>query len=89
MRPIGEKVAVKLRKTPTTTASGLHLPETATNTQTHGDVIAVGKDVKTLKVGDMVIYLRYSGLYYEDENGDTIVIVPESELMAYWRAEKN
>jgi chaperonin GroES len=65
MKPINDRVVVKPAPAEEKTKGGLLLPETAKEKPQRGEVIAVGdgKDGKalTVKVGDIVLYGKYSG----------------------------
>jgi chaperonin GroES len=68
---------------------GLYIPDTAKEKPTQGEVIAVGpgrfeKGTRVpmeLKVGDQVIYGKYSGTPYTFE-GDEYVIIKASDVLA-------
>ena len=69
---------------------GLYIPDTAKEKPTQGQVIAVGpgrlsdegKRIPTdLKVGEQVIYGKYSGTTYTHE-GDEYVIIKASDVLA-------
>ena len=59
LRPLGDRVIVKRIDSETKTASGIVLPGSAQEKPKAAEVIAVGKDVKEIKVGDEVIYKSY------------------------------
>ncbi len=70
VRPLHDRVIIKRCAAEQTTASGIVLPDAATEKPDQGDVVAVGKgrvgeDGKVvpleLKVGDRVLFGKYSG----------------------------
>ena len=69
----------------TKTASGIIIPDTAKEKPQKGKVVAVGDDVKdekpTVKVGDNVLYGKYSGTELKWEGKDYLVM-RESDLLA-------
>jgi chaperonin GroES len=77
IKPLEDKVVIKISAPETTTASGLVLPETAAEKPQEGEVLAVGpgrfengKRVEIdVKVGDKVLYSKYGGteVKYDDE----------------------
>lgn len=56
LQPMAEYVVVQPEEAARKTASGLYLPESATEKPKIAKVVAVGADVKGVKVGDKVIY---------------------------------
>ena len=84
LKPIGNRVLIKedavLEK-----RNGIIIPDTAKEKQEKGTVLAVGKGTKdepmTLKVGDKVLYGKYSGTEIK-EDGEVLLIVRESDVFA-------
>jgi chaperonin GroES len=64
VKPIGERVLIKVKKQEDKTKGGLYIPESAKEEKKEGEVYAVGnyKDGKELplKKGDKVIYGGFS-----------------------------
>ena len=56
IQPVADYVVVKAEEAQTKTASGLYLPGNAQEKPKIAKVIAVGKGVDEIKVGDRVIY---------------------------------
>ena len=69
----------------TTTSSGIIIPDTAKEKPQKGNVVAVGPGTKdqpvTVKVGDQVLYGKYSGTELQHE-GEDYLIMRESDLLA-------
>ena len=70
LRPLGDKVVVKLREQEDKTASGIYLPDSAKKKPQEGEVIAVGqgrvldngeRNSLNVKVGDNVLFIKYGG----------------------------
>lgn len=63
IKPLGDRVLIKVAEAETKTASGLFIPDNAQEKTQKGSVVAVGtdKDVITVKVGDKVMYDQYAG----------------------------
>ncbi|MDQ7045902.1 MAG: co-chaperone GroES [Sulfurimonas sp.] len=60
-QPLGERVLVKKIEEASTTASGIIIPDSATEKPSSGEVVAVSKEVETLKEGDVVLFAKYAG----------------------------
>ena len=69
----------------TTTASGIIIPDTAQEKPHKGMVVAIGQGTKenpiTVKVGDNVLYGKYSGSELKYEGSD-YMIMKESDILA-------
>jgi co-chaperonin GroES (HSP10) len=54
---LGNKIAVKPKKSEATTPGGLHIPDMAKETGTlEGEVVSVGPEVEGLRVGERVVF---------------------------------
>ena len=91
IKPLGNRVVVKLIKQKNTTASGIILSAEEKNEQAIGQVIAIGSGFGEesaqnlgLKTGDTVMFGKYSGEEIQDEsNSDTIYkIINSKDIMA-------
>ena len=83
--PLADRVIIKQAAAETTTASGIIIPDTAQEKPQKGSVIAVGKGTKenpiTVKVGDIVLYGKYSGTELQHDGMDYL-IMKESDILA-------
>jgi chaperonin GroES len=70
IRPLGDKVVVKVLEAEEKTAGGIILPDSAKKKPTEGEVIAIGngrvldngeRSALTVKVGDRVLFSKYGG----------------------------
>lgn len=65
IKPLGDRVLVKVMETEQMTASGIVLPDSAKEKKAEGEVIAIGSGEKITKlglsVGDIVLFGKYSG----------------------------
>ena len=89
-RPLYDRVLVKRLDSETTTASGLHIPESAKEKPQRAKVIAAGNGrisknnvvtPLTVQEGDVVLFGKYSG----DEiklDGEEHLILRESDILA-------
>lgn len=82
-KPLADRVLVEPTAAETTTASGIIIPDTAKEKPQEGTVVAVGPGKKdeemTVKVGDKVLYGKYSGTELKLDGKDYL-IVKESDL---------
>jgi chaperonin GroES len=83
-RPLADRVLVEPVAAETKTASGIIIPDTAKEKPQEGVVVAVGEGKKdeplTVKVGDKVLYGKYTGQELKLEGKDYL-IVRESDLL--------
>lgn len=56
IQPMEDYVVVKAEDAKTTTTSGLYIPDSAQEKPKTAKVLAVGSEVKNVKVGDNIIY---------------------------------
>ena len=85
IKPLGDRVLVEPAPAETKTAAGIIIPDTAKEKPQRGKVIAVGEGKKdepmTVKVGDMVLYGKYSGTEINID-GTEYLIMRESDIYA-------
>ncbi len=85
IRPLADRVVIKPAEAEEKTASGLYIPDTAKEKPQRGTVLAVGPGKKdeptTVKVGDTVLYGKYSGTEIQIEGNDYL-IMKESDIFA-------
>jgi chaperonin GroES len=76
IKPLGDRVLVKLEESETKTAGGIYIPQTAQEKTQTGEVTAIGddKDAITVKVGQKVMYDKYAGTNVEIEGKDHLII---------------
>ena len=85
LAPLGDRVVLKALVAEETTKSGIVLPGTEKEKPQQAEVLAVGpgtKDVEMeVKVGDKVIYSKYSGTEIKDGD-EACIIVSQSDILA-------
>jgi chaperonin GroES len=90
LRPLHDRVIVKRLDQETKTASGLIIPEAAAEKPDQGEILAVGNGkileggtVRPLdvKVGDRVLFGKYSGQAVKIE-GEELLVMREEDIMA-------
>ena len=89
LKPLNDRVLIK-RKTETESQGGIILTESAQEKQQQGTVVAVGPGKYTndgklqamqVKVGDTVFFAKYSGVEFDFDNEDFIVM-REDDIVA-------
>ncbi len=85
LKPLADRVLLKQEKAESKTASGIILPEAAQEKTQTAKVEAVGpgtdKEKITVKVGDRVMYDKYSGTQVKID-GEEFLIVKNSDIIA-------
>lgn len=85
IKPLADRVLVQPSAAEEKTAGGIIIPDTAKEKPQRGKVIAVGSGKKdepmTVKVGDAVLYGKYSGTEITID-GDDYLIMRESDIFA-------
>lgn len=89
--PLGDRVIVKALEAQDVTKGGIVLPDTAKEKPQEGKVVAVGKGkimedgklkAMELKVGDKVLYGKYSGTEITTKEGEELLIMREDDVYA-------
>jgi chaperonin GroES len=85
IKPLADRVLLEPLEAETKTASGLSIPDTAKEKPQKGNIVAVGPGTKdnpvTVKVGDSVLYGKYSGTELKLD-GKNYLIMRESDILA-------
>ncbi len=90
IRPLHDRVIVKREEDERKTPGGILIPDTATEKPSKGRVLAVGngkilEDGKVrpldVKVGDKVLFGKYSGTEVKLD-GDDVLVMREEDLLA-------
>ena len=91
MKPLGERVIIKMLEKEETTASGIVLPDTAKEKPQEGEVVAVGpgrllengsRVALDVKVGEKVIYSKYSGTEVKKDGVEYLILNGERDILA-------
>ncbi|MCX6242523.1 MAG: co-chaperone GroES [Bacteroidetes bacterium] len=85
IKPLADRVMVEPAQAEEKTAGGIIIPDTAKEKPQKGTVVAVGPGKKdepmTVKVGDVVLYGKYSGTEITVDGGNYL-IMRESDIVA-------
>lgn len=91
IQPLGDRVLLKVLEAESKTKGGIVLPDSAKEKPQEGEVVAVGKGkisedgtVKPLevKVGNKVLFAKYSGTEVTTKSGEEYLIVKEEDILA-------
>ena len=90
IKPLEDRIVIRQVEAEQTTASGLVIPDTAKEKPQVAEVIAVGpggmvdgkETPMVVKVGDQVIYSKYSGNEVKFGDDETYVIVSQKDILA-------
>ena len=90
LKPLADRVLVKVEEEETKTMGGILLPDTAQQKSQKGVVVAVGSGKMTeegkrlpleVKEGDEVLFAKYSGTEIEDK-GEKYLLLSERDILA-------
>ncbi|MBC5800777.1 MAG: co-chaperone GroES [Candidatus Eremiobacteraeota bacterium] len=96
LRPLGDRLVVEHVEQSDKTAGGVFLPDTAKEKPQEGQVLAVGsgrtldngnKLAMDVKVGDKVIYSKYSGSEIKLDGKDYLIISEKDVLAVFTDAK--
>ena len=79
-RPLKDRVLVSYSEESEKTAGGIYIPEAAKEKPQKGKINAIGSEVKNLKVGNLVLFDKYSGSKVE-MGGTDYLIVKEEDIL--------
>ncbi len=78
IKPLSDYVVAKQEEASNKTASGLYIPDAAQEKPKTANVLAVGKDVKEIKVGDRIVYGGYSNTEVKHDGVEYILVKEEN-----------
>ena len=90
LKPLGDRLVVEPKEKETTTASGLVLPDTASEKPQQGTVLAIGPGLRDdagkrialdVQEGDIVLFAKYAGTEVKID-GKKLLILKESDVLA-------
>lgn len=83
VRPLADRVLVKVFKTESKTAFGIIIPETAQEKTQEGTVVAIGDDSEKIKVkvGERIMHDKYAGTQVKID-GEEYLILKASDIIA-------
>lgn len=91
IKPLGDRIVVKPLEAETKSKGGIVLPDSAKEKPQEAKVIAIGKgkmlesgtvQAPEVKVGDKVIFGKYSGNEFTTKDGEELLILREDDILA-------
>ncbi|MDP3041785.1 MAG: co-chaperone GroES [Candidatus Omnitrophota bacterium] len=91
IKPLGDRVVVKPLEAENKSKGGIVLPDSAKEKPQEAKVVAVGKgkilesgaiQAPEVKVGDKVIFGKYSGNEFITKEGEELLILREEDILA-------
>ena len=91
IKPLGDRIVVQPLEAEEVTKGGIILPDTAKEKPHEGKIVAVGRgkvgdngqvQPLELKVGDRVLYGKYSGNEIKTKEGKELLIMREEDVLA-------
>jgi len=91
IKPLADRILVRPLEAEEKTKGGILLPDTAKEKPQEGKVVAVGKgkvlengnvQAIEIKVGDRVLYGKYSGTEVTTKDGEQLLIMREEDVFA-------
>ena len=90
VKPLGDRIFVKVSESEERTAGGILLPDTAKEKPQVGEIVAVGPGKRNddgsyqaleVKIGDKVLYSKYAGTDIK-LGGEEYVLLSEKDILA-------
>ena len=91
IKPLGDRIVVKPLEAENKSKGGIVLPDTAKEKPQEAKVVAVGKgkvlengtvQAPEVKVGDKVLFGKYSGNEITTKEGEELLIMREEDILA-------
>ncbi|MFH0917996.1 MAG: co-chaperone GroES [Candidatus Omnitrophota bacterium] len=91
IKPLGDRIVVKVLEAENKSKGGIVLPDSAKEKPQEAKVVAVGKGkvlengtiaAPEVKVGDKVIFGKYSGNEITTKEGEDLLILREEDILA-------
>lgn len=96
LKPLGDRIVVKIIEELERTKGGIVLPDTAKEKPQEAEVAAVGPGARNedgeripmdVKVGDRVVFAKYSGTEFKQDDEDYLIL-RESDILAVVERER-
>ncbi|PKL74640.1 MAG: co-chaperone GroES [Candidatus Melainabacteria bacterium HGW-Melainabacteria-1] len=90
LKPLGDRVVVKVVEQEEKTSGGILLPQTAKEKPQEAEVLAVGpgkqledgkRAAMEIRVGDRVVFAKYAGTEIKS-HGEELLVISEKDILA-------
>ena len=82
IKPLGERLLVLREEVEATSSGGIILTESYQEKPNQGEVKAIGDDVTTVKVGDTIVFGKYSSNETLQVDDDELIILELKDVKA-------
>lgn len=91
IQPLGDRILLKVLEAESKSKGGIVVPDTVKEKPQEGKIVAVGKgkvsdsgkvNTPEVKVGDRVLFAKYSGTEVTTKDGEEYLIVKEEDILA-------
>lgn len=91
IKPLGDRVLIKLLASEEVTKSGIVIPDTAKEKPQEGEVLAVGpgrllddgkRSPMEVKAGDIVLFAKYSGTELKRDGEEYMILNADRDILA-------
>ncbi len=83
LKPLGKRIVIETLQAEEKTAGGIIIPDSAKEKPQQGKVLSIGKEIEKdgeIKIGDTVMYSKYSGTEITLDNKDFIILEKDNVL---------
>ncbi len=81
LKPLQDRLILSYSEEVEKTAGGIYIPDSAKEKPQQGKVEAVGKEVKEIKAGDVVLFPKFSGDKITVD-GEEQLVIKEEDILA-------
>jgi len=81
LQPLADRIVAKPVEPENVSPAGILLPDQAKEKTNVAEVLAVGKDVKEVKVGDKIVHSEYGPNRFK-QGSEELLIVKEEDVLA-------
>lgn len=81
LHPLADRIVAKSVEAESTSPAGILLPDQAKEKTQVAQVLAVGKDVKEVKIGDKIVHSEYGPNRFK-QGTEELLIVKEEDVLA-------
>ena len=82
LQPLADRIVAKSIEVEAKSAAGILLPDSAKEKPQSAEVLAVGKDVKEVKVGDQVVHSGGYDVKTIKLDGEELLLIKEEDVLA-------